>query len=214
MSDTTAVNQPFAQIEPTAARRTVWLLVGLAGFGVSLALLIKANLGLDPWDVLNQGMSRRLRIPIGWIVDGVGALVLVAWIPLRQRPGIGTVANVILVGLVVNAVLPALPDVRSIPMRLGMLAVAITLNATSTGLYIGAGLGPGPRDGLMTGIAARGYPVRVVRTSIELSVLFGGFLLGGSVGVGTIAYALAIGPLVHFFMPRLALRDSTSKGTS
>jgi uncharacterized membrane protein YczE len=162
-------------------------------------------LGLDPWDVLNQGIARHLGIQMGWVVDGVGALVLVAWIPLRQRPGFGTLSNVVVVGLVVNAALGVLPAPRGLLLRAAMLTSGIVLNGVATGCYIGAGLGPGPRDGLMTGLVARGHSLRVVRTAIELSVLAVGFALGGSVGVGTVAYALAIGPLVHIFLPRLGL---------
>ena len=168
--------------------QVAWLYAGLIGFGVSLALLVKARLGLDPWDVLNQGIARHLGIQMGWVVDGVGALVLVAWIPLRQRPGFGTLSNVVVVGLVVNAALGVLPAPRGLLLRAAMLTSGIVLNGVATGCYIGAGLGPGPRDGLMTGLVARGHSLRVVRTAIELSVLAVGFALGGSVGVGTVAY--------------------------
>jgi uncharacterized membrane protein YczE len=170
-----------------------------------LALLVRAKLGLDPWDVLNQGIARHLGIQIGWVVDIVGAIVLLAWIPLKQRPGAGTICNIIVIGLVVNVALDLLPNPRGLPLRVSMLATGILLNGLSTGCYIGAGLGPGPRDGLMTGFAARGHSVRVVRTAIELTVLGAGFVLGGSVGFGTVAYAVSIGPLVHFFLPRLSL---------
>jgi uncharacterized membrane protein YczE len=197
---------------PTNWRRSVgltlrlaWLCVGLAGLGVSLALLVKARLGLDPWDVLNQGIARRLGIQIGWVVDAVGGLVLLAWIPLRQRLGVGTVINVVVVGLVVNAVLDIMPDPRGMAQRAGFMVAGVVLNGIATGWYIGAGLGPGPRDGLMTGVVARGHSIRVVRTVIEVSVLVLGFVLGGSVGVGTLAYALSIGPMVHVFLPRLSL---------
>jgi len=185
--------------------RFAWLLAGLIGFGVGLALLVRAKLGLDPWDVLNQGIARHLGIQIGWVVDIVGAVVLLAWIPLRQRPGVGTVCNIVVIGLVVNATLDLLPNPRGLPLRVAMLATGILLNGLSTGCYIGAGLGPGPRDGLMTGFAARGHSVRGVRTAIELTVLAAGCVLGGSVGFGTVAYAVSIGPLVHFFLPRLEL---------
>jgi uncharacterized membrane protein YczE len=185
--------------------RFAWLLAGLIGFGVGLALLVRAKLGLDPWDVLNQGIARHLGIQIGWVVDIVGAIVLLAWIPLKQRPGAGTICNIIVIGLVVNVALDLLPNPKGLPLRVAMLATGILLNGLSTGCYIGAGLGPGPRDGLMTGFAARGHSVRVVRTAIELTVLGAGFVLGGSVGFGTVAYAVSIGPLVHFFLPRLSL---------
>jgi uncharacterized membrane protein YczE len=206
--------------DPGMPFRLAWLHAGLFGFGLSLALLVKARLGLDPWDVLHQGIARHLGIGIGWIVDAVGALVLVAWIPLRQRPGVGTLSNVVVVGLVVNAALEVLPGPRALVLRAGMLTAAIVLNGVATGCYIGAGLGPGPRDGLMTGLASRGHSLRLVRTVIEMSVLAVGFGLGGSVGVGTIAYAVAIGPLVHILVPRLAVTDpdrqsaTTNKGAS
>ena len=197
--------------------RLVWLCAGLVGFGVSLALLVKARLGLDPWDVLNQGIAKHLGVQIGWVVDAVGAVILVAWIPLHQRPGVGTLVNVVVVGLVVNAALEVLPGPSGLLARTGMLGFAIVLNGLATGWYIGAGLGPGPRDGLMTGLAARGHSIRVARTAIEVSVLAVGFALGGSVGVGTVAYAVAIGPVAHIFLPRLSLAGlerptTTNKG--
>jgi uncharacterized membrane protein YczE len=188
-------------------QRYARLLSGLALYGISDGLLLLAGLGVDPWDVLHQGLSRRLGLGVGTWVNIVGAVVLLAWIPLRQRPGIGTVLNVLTVGTVVNLVLAWLPAARGLPAQLALLAAAIVLNGVATGLYIGAGLGPGPRDGLMTGLAARGHSVRVVRTSIELGVLGGGWLLGGTVGVGTVAYAVLIGPIVHLVLPRLRLRE-------
>lgn len=185
--------------------RILRLYVGLVGFGVSLALMVRARLGLGPWDVLHQGLAGRLHVPIGWVVIGVGAVVLLAWIPLRQRPGIGTVSNAVVVGLVVDGALAVLPAPGSLPVRVTFLAVGIAGNAVATALYIGAGLGPGPRDGLMTGLARRGLSIRAVRTGLELTALAIGFVLGGSVGVGTVAYALAIGPLVQWALPRLTV---------
>jgi uncharacterized membrane protein YczE len=187
--------------------RLLRLYAGLACFGVSLALMLRARLGLGPWDVLHQGLAERLGVPIGWVVNGVGAAVMLAWIPLRERPGIGTLSNVVLVGLVVDAALPLLPSPGPLAPRVAFLAAGIVGTAVGTGLYVGAGLGPGPRDGLMTGLASRGWSVRVVRTGIEVTVLAVGFALGGSVGVGTIAFALGIGPLVHLTLPRLALQE-------
>lgn len=184
--------------------RVGWLYGGLGGFGLSLALMVKARLGLDPWDVLHQGVARCLGVPIGWVVIAVSAVVLVAWIPLRQRPGFGTASNVVVVGLVVNAALGVIPSPGQLALRMMMLAGAVVLNGAATACYIGAGFGPGARDGLMTGIAARGHSIRLVRAAIEASVLGFGMILGGSVGVGTLLYALSIGPLVHFFLPRLA----------
>lgn len=193
-------------------RRLPWLLVdrlarlyvGLTLFGASLALMIEARFGLGPWDVLHQGIARRLGVQIGWIVIGVGALALLAWIPLGERPGIGTVSNVIMVGLVLNVALNILPSPDTAGIRLLFLATGIVLNGAATGLYIGAGLGPGPRDGLMTGLSRRGHSVGRVRTALEAGVLIIGVVLGGTVGIGTIAYAISIGPLVQYFLPRLA----------
>jgi uncharacterized membrane protein YczE len=191
-------------------RQAVSLATGLVLFGVSVALLVVAGLGLDPWDVFQQGLARRLGVPIGQTVIAVGILVLLLWIPLRQRPGIGTLANVVVVGLVIDAALPLLPAPHVLAWRVAYLVAGIGLNAVATGLYIGAGLGPGPRDGLMTGLAARGLSLRVARTSVEVSVLVAGWLLGGTVGVGTLAYALSIGPLVHLLLPRLALAPAAA----
>lgn len=205
-----------AQRAPHLALRLAWLYAGLIGFGLSLALMVKARLGLDPWDVLHQGIARHLGVQIGWVVIGVSAVVLLAWIPLRQRPGFGTLSNAVVVGLVVNVALEVIPSPQRLLLRIGMLAAAILMNGVATGCYIGACLGPGPRDGLMTGLAARGHSIRLVRTAIEVSVFIVGVILGGSVGFGTLAYALSIGPLVHFFLPRLRLdtlaeRPSTIK---
>lgn len=187
--------------------RLAYLYAGLAVFGISVALMVRARLGLDPWDVLHQAIARRLGVQIGWVVIAVSAAVLLAWIPLRQRPGLGTVSNAVLVGLVVNEALIFIPAPEHLPLRVTMLAAAIIGNGFATACYIGASLGPGPRDGLMTGLAARGHSIRLVRTAIEVSVLLGGIALGGSAGIGTLAYALSIGPLVHFFLPRLSLSD-------
>jgi uncharacterized membrane protein YczE len=187
--------------------RLVCLYLGLGGFGVSLALMVRARLGLGPWDVLHQGIARHLGVQLGWVTIGVSGLVLLAWIPLRQRPGVGTISNAIIVGLVVNGALDVLPVPGSLAWRTVWLAAGIGLNGLATACYIGAGLGPGPRDGLMTGIAARGHSLRVVRTLIELSVLAIGFSLGGTIGPGTLAYALSIGPLTQVLLPRLTIRQ-------
>jgi uncharacterized membrane protein YczE len=193
------------------AARLVRLYLGLVGFGVSLALMVRARLGLDPWDVLHQGIARHLGVQIGWVTIGVSAIVLLAWIPLRQRPGLGTVSNAIVVGLVVNGALDVLPAPGPLAWRAVWLAAGIGLNALATACYIGAGLGPGPRDGLMTGIAARGHSLRAVRTVIELSVLAAGAALGGTIGVGTLAYALSIGPLTHVLLPRLTATEQPAQ---
>ncbi|AEV82687.1 membrane protein [Actinoplanes sp. SE50] len=190
-------------------RRVPQLLLGLFLYGASMALMIRSGLGLNPWDVFHQGLSERTGIEFGWIVLLVGIPVLLLWIPLRQRPGVGTIANVLLVGFSADAVLAVLPPGSGLPARIGLLVAGIVLNGVATGLYIGSRMGPGPRDGLMTGLARR-FPrlsLRVIRTSIELLVLGAGFLLGGTVGVGTVAYALAIGPLVHLFLPKLTVGE-------
>jgi uncharacterized membrane protein YczE len=184
--------------------RLVQLYAGLILYGISSSLLVLAGLGLDPWDVFHQGLSRTFGLAIGTWAIIVGVAVLLLWIPLRQRPGLGPVSNVVLVGGTMNVVLGAFGPPHALGARIGCLAVGILLNGIATGAYIGAGLGPGPRDGLMTGLAARGHSIRVVRTGLELTVLLVGWLLGGTVGVGTVAYALAIGPLAHVFIPLFA----------
>jgi uncharacterized membrane protein YczE len=188
-------------------RRLVNLYAGLVLFGVSMALMVAGGLGLAPWDVLHQGLAERTGIPFGWVVNIVGAIVLLLWIPLRQRPGIGTVSNVIVVGLAADAALALLPEPRHLAIRAGFLAAGVVLNGAATGLYIGARLGPGPRDGLMTGLAARGHSIRLMRTGIEVAVLAAGWLLGGTVGVGTVLYAVAIGPLAHVFIPLFTVAE-------
>ncbi|XRQ15613.1 YczE/YyaS/YitT family protein [Actinomadura welshii] len=190
-------------------RRLVQLYAGLALYGLGIALQVSSGLGNDPWDVLHEGLSRRFGLSIGaWIIIA-GALVMLAWIPLRQRPGIGTISNVVLIGVFADLFLWLLPDPGGLGVRWAYLVTAVLVGGFATGCYIGAGLGPGPRDGLMTGIAARGHSVRVVRTGIELAVLASGWLLGGTVGVGTVLYALAIGPLTHVFLPALTVRPRT-----
>lgn len=174
------------------------LLVGLVGYGFSMAVMVRSGLGLDPWDVFHQGLANRTGMTIGVATAVVGVAVLLAWIPLRNRPGIGTVANVVVIAITVDAALAFLPEPTGLPVRVAMMVGAVLLNAVSTVLYIGAGLGPGPRDGLMTGLVARtGLSVRLVRTSIEATVLAVGWLLGGTVGIGTVVYAFGIGPLVQ-----------------
>jgi uncharacterized membrane protein YczE len=188
-------------------RRLTQLFAGLVLYGVSTALMIESGLGLNPWDVFHQGLSEVTGIRFGWIVLLVGVPVLLLWIPLRQRPGFGTVANLVVVGFAADVSLALLPTGEAVPARVGLLVSGILLNGFATGLYLGSRMGPGPRDGLMTGLAAR-FPkvsLRVIRTGIELTVLGAGFLLGGTAGIGTIAYALAIGPLVHLFLPKLSV---------
>jgi uncharacterized membrane protein YczE len=184
--------------------RLAQLLFGLVLYGASSSLLVLAGLGLDPWDVFHQGLARHSPLAIGTWAIVVGAAVLLLWIPLRQRPGIGTLLNVVLVGGTMDVVLGIFSPPHALAPRIALLVAGVFLNGVATGAYIGAGLGPGPRDGLMTGLAARGHSIRVVRTGLELTVLVTGFLLGGTVGIGTVVYALAIGPLAHVFIPLFA----------
>ncbi|MFE2347769.1 MULTISPECIES: membrane protein YczE [Kitasatospora] len=187
-------------------RRLVQLAVGLVLYGVSMGLVLRSSLGGNPWDVFHQGLARHAHLSVGTWVTLVGALVLLLWIPLRQRPGIGTVGNVAVLGLAMDATLSLVPHPHALAVRIPLLAAGILLNALATGLYIGARLGPGPRDGLMTGLHRRtGRSVRLIRTCIELTVLTAGIALGGTFGPGTVAYALAIGPLVQFLLPRLTV---------
>jgi uncharacterized membrane protein YczE len=182
-------------------RRLVQLFAGLVLYGISDSMLLLAGLGVDPWDVLHQGLARRTGVPVGTWAIIVGAVVLLHWIPLRQRPGLGPLCNVVVVGAVIDLVLAVVPPVHSLPVQVAVMASGVVLNGVATGMYIGAGLGPGPRDGLMTGLAARtGRSLRLVRIGIELTVLVIGVLLGGTVGIGTVLYALAIGHLVQFFL--------------
>jgi uncharacterized membrane protein YczE len=190
-------------------RRVVQLFTGLALYGVSMAFMVESDLGLNPWDVFHQGVSKATGISFGWVVLLTGVPVLLLWIPLRQRPGFGTIANLVVIGFVADGALAVLSPGESMAMRITYLVVGISLNAVATAMYIGARFGPGPRDGLMTGIVRR-WPrlsIRLVRTSIEVLVLGIGFLLGGTVWLGTIAYALGIGPLVQLFMPVFTVPD-------
>jgi uncharacterized membrane protein YczE len=191
--------------------RGATLVTGLIGYGFSMALMVRAGLGLDPWDVFHVGLTLHTGASLGTVTAVVGVVVLLLWIPLRTRPGIGTIANVIVIAVAVDASLAVLPAPTQLPVRVAMMIAAVVINAISTVLYIGAGLGPGPRDGLMTGLVARtGRSVRLVRTLIEVTVLVTGALLGGTVGVGTVLYAFGIGPLVQLFlriMPRRLLFD-------
>ena len=190
-------------------RRTTQLFAGLTLYGVSMALMIESGLGLTSWDVFHQGISQVTGLSIGVVVILVGIPLLLLWIPLRQRIGFGTLANLVVIGVVVDGALAVLPTGEALGVRITDLVAGIVLNGVATGLYIGARLGPGPRDGLMTGIVNR-FPklsIRLVRTSIEVTVLLIGFLLGGTVGLGTIAYAVMIGPLVQLFLPILTVRE-------
>lgn len=186
-------------------RRLPQLLVGIPVLGLGIALTLQARLGVSPYDVLHQGIAKQTGLSFGTVVIGVGLVILVLWIPLRQRPGIGTVVNTLTVGLVIDLALLVLPEPDLMAARIAMLLAGIVVTALGMGLYIGAGLGPGPRDGLMTGIAAKGFPLWAVRTVLEVTALVAGWLLGGNVGVGTVIFAFSIGPLGHFFLARLHL---------
>lgn len=200
-------------------RRLVQLYLGLALYGVSTAMFVRADLGADPWNVFHLGVAKLLSMNIGIVMIGVGVLVLLLWIPLRQRPGLGTLSNVIVIGLAADAALAIMPGFESLLVRTVLLVSAVIVNALATSMYIGAGFGAGPRDGLMTGMHARtGWPVRTIRTAIEVSVLLSGWLLGGALGVGTVLYALAIGPLIQICLPwfryspaaRIPLRNAST----
>lgn len=202
----------MTRMRPPRVRRLVQLYVGLVLYGVSASMLLLAGLGVDPWDVLHQGLSRRIGLGVGTWAIIVGVLVLLLWIPLRQRPGFGTLSNVIVVGLVIDVVLATVAPVHGLVARVVVMCAGVVLNGIATGAYIGARLGPGPRDGLMVGLAARGHSIRVVRTCIELTVLLTGWLLGGTVGIGTVVYALCIGPIAHISIPLLAIEPAGPPG--
>ncbi|OCF87815.1 YczE/YyaS/YitT family protein [Nocardia brasiliensis] len=183
-------------------RRLGALYVGLWLYGFSMAVMVRAGLGLDPWDVFHQGVAGHVPLSFGAVTAITGIAVLLAWIPLRQRPGLGTVSNVVVIAVSVDVGLWLLPAWEAIPARVVAMGAAVVLNAIATVLYIGAGMGPGPRDGLMTGLVRRtGVSVWVVRTSIEVTVLSIGWILGGSVGIGTVVYAFGIGPLIQLMIP-------------
>jgi uncharacterized membrane protein YczE len=183
--------------------------LGLAVFGVGIALLIDARLGAAPWDVFHTGVTELTGVPVGQVTIITGVVLLMLWIPLGETMGLGTILNAIEIGLVVDLVLPLLPEPDLVIARTSMMLGGVVLVAVGSGLYIGAGLGPGPRDGLMTGFAKRGISIRFARTAIEVTVLVVGIALGGAIGVGTAVFALGIGPLVQFFLPRLQIRPRT-----
>jgi len=187
--------------------RIAQLFGGLVLFGVSIALIVRAELGVMPWTVLEQGLKRTVGLSIGVWSILIGVLLLVVSGFLGQRPGLGTLVNVVVVGVVIDATLVVLPPLEGLPLRIALLVLGILLNGVATGAYIGAGLGPGPRDGLTTSIAARsGWSLRLTRTSVEVGAVILGVALGGQLGIGTVVFALAIGPLMHIFVPLLDLR--------
>lgn len=186
-------------------RRFPRLVLGLLLLGAGIATTLRARLGVSPYDVLHQGLADRTGLNFGEVVVVLGAVILLLWIPLRQRPGVGTIVNTLTVGFITNGVFELLPATSNLAVRSMLLVVGIEVTALGIGLYIGCGLGPGPRDGLMTGIAARGFPLWLVRTVLELVALAAGWSLGGDVGIGTVAFALGIGPIGHFFLHRFHL---------
>jgi len=192
-------------------RRLVQLFVGLWLYGATMAMLVRSGLGLDPWDVFHEGLALHVPLTFGQVVIAVGAAVLLLWIPLRQRPGFGTIANVIVIGLAADATLAVLPDAEHLAVGAVLLVGGIVGNGLAGAMYVGAGLGPGPRDGLWTGVVARtGASVRLVRTALEVAVVVAGFALGGTVGLGTVLYALTIGPIVQFFLPWFEMRHGAT----
>jgi uncharacterized membrane protein YczE len=194
-------------------RRLVQLALGLTLYGVSMGMMVRSRLGLDPWDVFHYGVAQHLPVSFGTVVIIVGVLVLLLWIPLRQWPGLGTVANVVVIGLATDATLAVLGAPTAMPARAGLLLGGIVLNGLAGALYIGSQFGPGPRDGLMTGVVRRtGRSFRLVRTTIELTVLAVGWLMGGVVGLGTVLYAVMIGPIVQVFLPLLTVEVQVLPG--
>ena len=187
------------------------LLTGLVLFGLALALLVHADLGLDPWTVFSSGVSQHLGLTLGQVTVASSVAVLLLWIPLRQRPGLGTVANALVVGPVLDVGVALLPSPHQLVVRVVFLVLGLVLVALGTGLYVGAGWGPGPRDGLMTGLVQLGAPLYLARTMIEGTVLVVGWLLGGAVGVATVVFALAVGPMVGAALPRLTLPPSPAR---
>ncbi|MEV3911511.1 YczE/YyaS/YitT family protein [Streptomyces canus] len=195
-------------------RRLIQLYVGLALYGASSALLVEAGLGLEPWNVLHQGLAELTGLSIGVVSIIVGAAVLLLWIPLRQRPGLGTVSNVFVVGIAMDATLAAVPEVHGLAIRTPLLLAGIVLNGMATGLYIAADFGPGPRDGLMTGLHRRtGRSIRLMRTAVEAAVVVTGFVLGGTIGIGTVLYAVSIGPLAQLFLRVFAVLPASEGST-
>jgi uncharacterized membrane protein YczE len=215
MASTRLAALTSAPVTVAPVRRLAQLAVGLWLYGASMALQIRGTLGLAPWDVLHEGLTKRTGLSFGTITVIVGALVLLCWIPLRQRPGIGTVCNVVLIGVAVDVTLAILPTPTDLVPRILLLTSGVVLNALAAAVYIGARLGPGPRDGLSTGFCARtGTSLRLVRTVVEVAVLVSGWLLGGTLGIGTVLYALAIGPLTQAFLPRLTWIEVTPRPAS
>lgn len=190
--------------------RVIQLLAGLVLYGVGCGVMVQAGIGLDPWTVFAQGLSLQTGIGIGWVTNLLGFLVLLLWIPLRQKPGVGTIANILMVGTSMQLTVSVMPPVEGFLWQLIVFLVGIAMVAVASGLYIGANFGPGPRDGLMTGINRRlGWPIWLARLVVEASVLAAGWLLGGTVGLGTVLFAALIGPAVHVALPFFDRRPRT-----
>jgi uncharacterized membrane protein YczE len=195
-------------------QRLARCIVGQTLFGLGISMFVTARLGLAPWDVFHQGVSRHTGIPLGWVIEIVGFALLLLWIPLRQRPGVGTILNAIVIGQVVNLIGTHLPSTDRLVPQLAYVVGAVLVIAVGSGLYIGAGLGTGPRDGIMVGLAARGFSVRVTRTVLEALVMAVGIVLGGHVGIGTLAFVFGIGPLVHILIPMLNISPQGGRESS
>jgi uncharacterized membrane protein YczE len=198
------------------AEKLARCITGLAFFGFGITLFIRANLGLAPWDIFHKGLSEKLDVSIGLVIVGVGLLLLLLWIPLRQKPGVGTVLNALEIGFVVNLTKPLIGEPDQLVMRTFMVIAGVLVIALGSALYIGAGLGSGPRDGLMLGlshrsIGGRRISIRVARTTIELTVMIAGLFLGGSIGIGTLIFMFGIGPLVQLVLPRFEMRLARAK---
>lgn len=200
-------NSFSAPLRDRPLQRIVRCSGGLALFGVGISLLVRARFGLSPWDVFHQGVSEHLNIPLGTIIVLTSLAVMLLWIPLHQSVGLGTILNAIQIGLTVNIVLPIIPEVRNVALRVFLMLVGVGIVAIASGLYIGSGLGPGPRDGLMIGLSVRGYRIGRARTFIEISVLVAGIALGGQAGIGTVLFALGIGPMVELTLPILKMNS-------
>ena len=191
-------------------QRIARCIAGLALFGAGISCFITAELGLAPWDIFHQGIENKTGIPIGIVIEITGVFILLLWIPLRERLGLGTLLNAIEIGLVVFLIGDHLPHPDLMVWRVALMLLGLIAVGLGSGLYIGAGLGAGPRDGLMLGLSKRGISVRIARTTIELTVLAAGLALGGTIGIGTVAFTFGIGPLVQFFLPRLRLKGDTT----
>jgi uncharacterized membrane protein YczE len=203
-ASTTSADRPRSSATDWTNRLTRCI-TGLAMFGLGIALILQAELGAAPWDMLHKGISEHTGVSVGIVIEAIGFLLLLLWIPLRQRPGVGTILNALEIGFVVDLVTPLLPDTEQLLPRVGFLVGGVLVVAIGSGLYIGAGIGTGPRDGIMVGLSNRGLSVRVARTIIEFTVGIGGILLGVRPGVGTIIFMFGIGPLVQLVLPHMAL---------